>query len=124
MNIKGFFSNIMPTIPIRPIGKTERALKSDATSDRDANGQQAGGEPEHREPMTEEQLQKALEQLRNLPAIKEHRWVVELLKVEDRRFAVVKDVEGTIIRRIPELELWTLPSSTDTGKGQLLKRTA
>lgn len=124
MNIKGLFSNILPTNPIRPAGKTEKALKSDATSDRDANGQQAGGEPEHREPMTEEQLQKALEALRNLPAIKEHNWIVELTVVETKRFALVKDANGNLIRRIPEIELWSLPSPTENGKGQLLKRTA
>jgi hypothetical protein len=125
MNIKGLFSNIIPMNPIRPAGKTEKAIKSDATSDRDANGQQAsGGEPEHREPMTEEQLSKALEALRNLPAIKEHQWLVELSIVETKRFAIVKDAQGAVIRRIPEIELWTLPNGSDTGKGQLLKRTA
>jgi hypothetical protein len=125
MNIKGLFSNIMPMNPIRPAGKTEKALKSDATADRDANGQQAGSEQqEHREPMTEEQLKNALEALRNLPALKEHQWTVELVIVESKKFAVVKDTNGTIIRRIPELELWTLPYASETGKGQLLKRTA
>jgi hypothetical protein len=125
MNIKGLFSNIMPMNPIRTAGKTEKVLRSDATADRDANGQQASSEQqEHREPMTDEQLKNALEALRNLPALKEHQWTVELVTVESKRFAVVKDTNGSIIRRIPELELWTLPSSSETGKGQLIKRTA
>jgi len=74
--------------------------------------------------MTEEQLKKALEELRNLPAIKEHNWQVELSVVENKKFAIVKDINGTIIRRIPELELWTLPKGNEPGKGQLLKKTA
>jgi uncharacterized FlaG/YvyC family protein len=125
MNIKGLLGNIWPTNSVRPVDKTERAIKSDSTSDRDANGQQAGGgDSQQHEPMTDEQLQKALEQLRNLPGVKEHNWEVELLIIENKKFAVVKDSGGTVIRRIPELDLWTLPTGNDPGKGQLLKKTA
>lgn len=125
MNIKGLLGNILPTSPLRPAERTEKAIKSDSTSDRDANGQMAqGGEQEHHEPMSDEQLQKALEQLRNLAAVKEHNWIVELTVIENKKFALVKDINGTIIRRIPELDLWTLPQNGDTGKGQLLKKTA
>jgi len=116
----------MPTGPLRPATAPEKAIKSDSTTDRDANGQQAGGgDQQHREPMTDEQLQKALEQLRNLPAIKEHHWTVELVVIENKNFAFVKDSNGTVIRRIPELDLWTLPQGNEPGgKGQLLKKSA
>jgi len=125
MNIKGLLGNILPTSPIRPASKTEKAIKSDSTSDRDANGQQAGGGEQHREPMTDEQIQKALEQLRNLPVVKEHQWTVELTFIENKKFVLIKDTNGTVIRRIPELDLWTLPSAGDPGaKGQLLKKSA
>jgi hypothetical protein len=125
MNIKGLLGNILPTSPIRPASKTEKAIKSDSTSDRDANGQQAGGGEQHREPMTDEQLKKALEQLRNLPAVKEHGWSVELTLIENKKFVLIKDTNGTVIRRIPELDLWTLPAANEPGgKGQLLKKSA
>ncbi|MBS1970027.1 MAG: hypothetical protein JSU04_06950 [Bdellovibrionales bacterium] len=126
MNIKGLLGNILPTSPIRGASKTERAIKSDSTTDRDANGQQAGGgNQEHREPMTDEQIQKALEQLRNLPGVKDHNWSVELTLIENKKFVLVKDTNGTVIRRIPELDLWTLPAGNDPGaKGQLLKKSA
>lgn len=126
MNIKGLLGNILPTSSIRGASKTERAIKSDSTTDRDANGQQAGGgNQQHREPMTDEQIQKSLEQLRNLAAVKEHNWTVELTIIENKKFVLIKDTSGTVIRRIPELDLWTLPSATDPGaKGQLLKKSA
>jgi uncharacterized FlaG/YvyC family protein len=125
MNIKGLLGNILPTSPLRPAERTERAIKSDSTSDRDANGQQAGGgEQQQREPMTDEQLQKALEQLKNLSGVKDHNWNVELVTIENKKFALVKDVNGNIIRRIPELDLWSLPTGNEPGKGQLLKKTA
>jgi uncharacterized FlaG/YvyC family protein len=126
MNIKGLLGNMLPTSPIRGASKTERAIKSDSTTDRDANGQQAGGgNQQHREPMTDEQIQKALEQLRNLPAVKEHNWTVELTLLENKKFVLIKDSSGTVIRRIPELDLWTLPAAGEPGaKGQLLKKSA
>ncbi|MGZ3743980.1 MAG: flagellar protein FlaG [Pseudobdellovibrionaceae bacterium] len=125
MNIKGLLGNILPSGPILPTRKTERTIKSDSTSDRDANGQQAGGgEQQQREPMTEEQINKAIEHLRNIPGVKEHNWSVELSVVENKKFVLVKDTSGNIIRRIPELDLWTLTDGNDSGKGQLFTKSA
>lgn len=123
MNIKGLLGNILATSPIQLIRKTEKAIKSDSTSDRDANGQQAGGgEQQQREPMSEEQLNKALEQVRNLSGVKEHNWNVEISVIENKKFVVVTDASGNLIRRIPELDLWTLPEGNESGKGQLFKK--
>ena len=126
MNIKGMVSNILPSIETRNVEPTGKTIKSDTTHDRDANGQEAyqqQGDPEHREPMSDEQLEKALEHLRGLSGVKEHKWTIHLLVEETGRFALVKDNLGNIIRRIPEYDLWTLPSD-DSPKGQLLKRSA
>lgn len=125
MNIKGLVGNNILPSEIRSVEKIERTIKSDETHDRDANGQQAFGqnEKEHKEPMTEEQLEKALEHLRNLPATKEHKWQIELEATATGRFVLVKDNLGTLIRRIPELDLWSLPSD-QSPKGQLLKKSA
>lgn len=126
MNIKGFISNIIPNTEVRNVETIGKTIKSDSTHDRDANGQetysQNQGEQQH-PPMTEEQLEKAMEHLRNLTATKEHKWTIELETNEDARFVLVKDNLGTIIRRIPELDLWTLPSD-DSPRGQLFKRSA
>lgn len=125
MNIKGLISNILPNREVRSVENIGKTIKSDQANDRDANGQQSYGEnqQEHREPMSEEQLEKAMNHLRNLPAVKEHKWTVHLESDGEKRHVIVKDNLGTIIRRIPELELWTLPSD-DSPKGQLLKRAA
>jgi uncharacterized FlaG/YvyC family protein len=126
MNIKGFFSNIMPNTEVRPVERAGQAIKSEMTHDRDANGQDFSGgqQQQHRDPMTQEQLEKAMEHLRNLAAFKEHKWQVELdASSSEERFVLVKDNLGNLIRRIPELELWTLPSD-DSPRGQLLKRSA
>lgn len=124
MNIKGLISNIFPK-EIRSVESIGKTIKSDQTNDRDANGQQSYGEnqQEYREPMTDEQLEKAVNHLRNLSAVKEHKWTVHLIAEDDKRFVIVKDNLGNVIRRIPELELWSLPSD-DSPRGQLLKRSA
>ncbi len=124
MNIKGLVSNIIPMEPRGP-EKTGRSIKSDQTHDRDANGQQAfeQKQEQQREPMTDEQLEKAMEHLRGLPATKENRWDIVLDRSELGCFVLVKDNLGTVIRRIPEKELWTLPDDQNS-KGQLFKRSA
>lgn len=125
MNIKGLLGpQISPMV--RPTEKVDRAIHSDQTRDRDANGQQTFGEQQQqREPMTDEQLQKALEHLRQLPAVKEHRWTVELMVTADlKKFVLIKDNLGTLIRRIPEIDLWSLTADDQPPKGQLLKRSA
>jgi uncharacterized FlaG/YvyC family protein len=127
MNIKGFISNIIPNNDVRSVETIGKTIKSDTTHDRDANGQesyqQQGQGDQQRPPMTDEQLEKAMEHLRKLPATKEHKWTIELETKDDLRSVVVKDNLGTIIRRIPEIDLWTLPSD-DSPRGQLLKRSA
>lgn len=125
MNIKGFISNIIPNNEVRQVDTIGKTIKSDQTNDRDANGQESYQNPqEHKEPMSEQQLEQALEHLRNLPATKEHKWTVELEVISEfERFALVKDNLGSVIRRIPELELWSLPSA-DSPRGQLLQRSA
>jgi len=124
MNIKGLISNIIPNTEPR-VDRTERTIKSDSSHDRDANGQQAFDDQQRKkhEPMTEEQLEKAMDHLRNLPATKEHKWTVSLESETQSRFVLVKDNLGNLIRRIPEEDLWTLPTD-NTSRGQLLKRAA
>ncbi|KYG67216.1 hypothetical protein AZI86_09425 [Bdellovibrio bacteriovorus] len=126
MNIKGFISNIIPNNDVRSVDNIGKTIKSDSTHDRDANGQEAyqqQNQGEQHPPMSDEQLEKAMEHLRKLSATKEHKWTIELEVKDDLKFVLVKDNLGTIIRRIPEADLWTLPSD-DSPRGQLLKRSA
>ena len=124
MNIKGMVANILPNTDPR-VDRTERTIKSDSSHDRDANGQQAfdNQNQEKHPPMSDEQLEKAMDHLRNLPATKEHKWTVSLEASSSEKFVLVKDNLGNLIRRIPEEDLWTLPTD-NSSRGQLLKRAA
>lgn len=124
MNIKGLTGiQIGPTV--QKVEKTDRMIKSDSTHDRDANGQQAfGDQKKDRGPMSDEKFQKCIEHLKNLPSVKEHSWVVEPVTIDGRKFVYIKDNLGTLIRKIPEVDLWTLEDDKDSMKGHLLKKTA
>jgi uncharacterized FlaG/YvyC family protein len=129
MDIKNALNAILP-LNLRAKTGTDRALKAGNSTDRDANGQasyEQQQKQEHREPMSEEQLKKALQHLRDFPAVKEHNLTVELVEQDGRRFVYLKEPDGKILRRIHEAELWTLPVMTESDpnkKGQLLRRTA
>ena len=129
MNIKGLLGN-MVTSPIRNkegTQKVDRTIKSDSAHDRDANGQQfydQNKKQQHDGPMSDEQFSKAVEYLKNLASVKEHSWQVEIVNEDSKRFVLVKDNLGTVVRRIPESELWSLPFDKDVRTGQLLKKSA
>ena len=124
MDIKSALNQIVP-LNLRAKDQVQRTIKSDSTTDRDANGQQAFGErQEHREPMTEEQLQKVLEHLKTLPVVKDHNLTVELAEQEGKKFVLLKEPNGKLIRRIPESELWSLQIMQEDKKGQILNKSA
>lgn len=128
MDIKNALNAVIPP-QLRAKDGVDRSIKMSNTTDRDANGQQTFQEQnQHKEPMTDEQFEKAMEVLRNLPAVIEHNLTVEMIDHEGKRLVLLKEPDGKILRRIHEAELWTLPEfkSTDPGnqKGQLLRKTA
>ncbi len=103
----------------------EKAIKSDSTTDRDANGQQAGGgEEQRREPMSDEQFEKALAHLRGLPVVKDHNLEVDVQNQNEKRFILLKEPTGKVVRRIPEAELWSLLRVKPNEKGQILRKSA
>ncbi len=104
---------------------TDRVIKSDSTTERDGNGQMPFGEGgEHKPPMSEEQLKKAMEHLASHAAVKENNLSVELQVIDGRNFVLIKEASGKIVRRIPEIELWSLKDVQENEKGQLLRKTA
>ncbi len=114
---------------LRKTAQADRSIKAGNTTDRDANGQSSYDQnQQQRPPMTEEQLKKALEHLKSLPAVKDHNLTVELAEANGKRFILLKEFDGKILRRIQEAELWTLPVMNDSDpankKGQLLRKTA
>ena len=123
MDIKGVLNAVLP-MNLRGKEKVERTIKSDSTTDRDANGQMPGGGQDQHPPMSDEQFKRALEHLRALDVVKDHSLSVEVSESEGKKFVLLKEPSGKVVRRIPEAELWSLQASKNSEKGQLLRKTA
>jgi len=128
MDIKGALNSILP-LNLRAKTDVDRTIKSGNATERDANGQTTydQGSQQERPPMSDEQLEKAIQQIKDFPAVKEYNLTVELQTHQDKRFVVLIEADGKILRRIPEIELWNLPAMNDSEapkKGQLLRKMA
>lgn len=127
MDIKSAINSILPKT-VRAKDPTDKAIKAGNTTDRDANGQTGYGQQEQQHPpMSEDQFKRAMEHIKDIPAVKEHQLSVEAFEQNGKRFVLLKEANGKVIRRIPENELWSLPVFKEKephGKGQLLRKTA
>ncbi len=128
MNIRNL-SSTTATTALDNREPIDRSIKSSNTTDREGNGQQQhGSEQAPKEPMNAEQLEVAVKNLENLPAVKELGLSIEVTRQGLRAVILLKELSGKVIRRIPEDELWTLPEvksfENTHQKGQLLRKSA
>jgi hypothetical protein len=129
MDIKNILGPILnPGVRNQKTQATEKTLKMGSTTDRDANGQMFQDRKEDQKPpMTREQLERAAEHIRELPGVKEHQLKVELVVQNDKNYILLTEPNGNVLRRIPEIELWSLPvinSTSPDKKGQILRKSA
>lgn len=124
MDIRGF-AKIFNPLAIQGPERVEKGIKSDTTHDREGNGQMpSGNDSEHREPMSEDQFEQAIEHLKKHQVFKDNNLEILVQKVESKRFVIIREPNGKVLRRIPESELWSLQAIKDNEKGQLLSKTA
>lgn len=123
MNIKGLSSIAIPAVPL----KTEKTLKSDSATDRDANAQYFHNKNKKKQPMTEDQFDQALAILSKKSFMIEMNWTAKKVVNEEIKHAEVTNTSGEVIRTISEFDMWDLFSdegSVEKNKGQLLKKIA
>ena len=125
MNIKSLTANISPLDRTKP---TERTSEKDtvrmenSSKDRDANGQRQGQQEHHKEHLNDEEMREALETIRGFKGVQEHNLEVELVQSGEKRVILIKDLQGNVIRRIPEAELWPILNESFKTKGQILDK--
>ena len=126
MNIKNLLGLNTAVTPVTRSATADRPIKSEASQERDANGQEFYSRQQKKEKMTAEQFKKALELLKQKAFIKELNWVVIAHLEDGFQFAWVQDQSGNSIRKIAEYDLWEIFDTTAQvpNKGQLLKKTA
>lgn len=130
MDIKNALNSVLPAnSKVRDPLKAENRIKSNNTSDRDGNGQEAYQQQKKdqdtpKRPMTEGELEKALSHLRKLPVVANHGLVLSISVIGQKRFILISEPTGKLVRRIQEQELWSLIQTKDGEKGQLLSKAA
>lgn len=129
MNVKNLAGTaIINTLPSTQQAPETKAIKSENTHDRDANGQQQyQKQQKKKEKMTREQAEIAVANLNAKHFMLDMKWVATLLDDNGFFYAEVKDQEQNLIRKISEFDLWEVfetSSNEPTQKGNLLKRTA
>ena len=122
MNIRGLNSLAIPAVPATTNSKQ---IKSDMTDDRDAAGQYFN--QKQKKQMTDEQFDKALENLNKKSFMIEMNWTAKKIVNEEIKFAEVTNASGEVIRTISEYDMWDLfsdESTVESNKGNLLKKVA
>lgn len=123
MNIKGLNSLNIPAVPT----KTEKTIKSDGTTDRDAQGQYFHNKKKKLQAMTDEQFEQALANLNKKSFMTEMSWTAKKVMKDEVKYAEVTNASGEVIRTISEFDMWDIFSDeglVEKNKGQLLKKIA
>ena len=126
MNVKSLLGINSQVTPISKSAPVDRPIKSEASNERDANGQELFSKQQKKEKMTAEQFQKALVLLQAKPFMKEMNWVAVAFEENGIKYAWVQDQDGKTIRKIAEFDLWDVfdPAPPVSSKGHLLRKTA
>lgn len=118
-------TKIFNPLAIKGKDRVEKGIKSDNTSEREGNGQMSSGsDSEHKESMSDEQFEQALEHLKKHQIFKDNHLELIVQNINSKRFVIIREPNGKVLRRIAETELWSLQAIKDNEKGQLLSKTA
>lgn len=121
MNIRSL-SNSAPIIQPTKVPEVNNAIKPHDTAERDADGRQPFGE--NKRPVTDEELEKIMKDLKAHPGVVKNNLIVELLAENDAKVILIKTQEGQIIRRVPEDQFYQLLDSMDQTNGRLFNKAA
>ena len=126
MNVKSLLGINSPLSPVSKSAAVDRPIKSEASNERDANGQEFYSKQQKKEKMTAEQFAKALALLQAKSFMKEMNWIAVAFEDNGVKYAWVQDLAGNTIRKIAEFDLWEVfdPAPPVSSKGQLLRKTA
>lgn len=122
MNIKGITPQIIP-LDQRPKVDEARSVKTQHSTERDADGRRQQEEEESRRNLTDEDFNQAIEKLKEHPGIKANQLLVRVDHPEPgRRVVYIEDVKGHIVRRLSEADLWRVTHDRDQTRGQIIDK--
>lgn len=121
MNIRSL-SQIPTVISPAKVSEASTALKSHDTAERDADGRQPFGEKKR--PVTPEEIEKIIENLKKHPGIIANNLIVELVQEENGKVLFIKAADGQIIRRVVENDFYYLLENLDQTSGRIFNKAA
>ncbi len=122
MDIKGITRNLIPLATLKSVKESANTRsKTDANNDRDGDGA-ASGEEHKRQKLNPEEISEAVDYLKELPGVKENNLTVRLETSGGTAVVYIQDLNGKVIRRIPESELAALTSNRQRKSGHLLNK--
>ncbi len=120
MNIKGLLSN--PILPIEPKARVEGGLRTQTSTDRDADGRHQGQEKEQKHSLSQQEFDDCMVALEANAGLKSNGLVLKVERDEGVRVVLILDPQGGIVRRLSEAQLWTATRDKDRKTGKILDK--
>jgi hypothetical protein len=122
MNVRSLTNPIVPVENLRT-GEVRNVRTEVSSEDRDPDGRRQQDEP-NKDPLTEEEVKKALEYLEKTTGLKANGLNVEIESGGEYKIFLIKDQSGKIVRRIIEWEMRALITDKDKKTGQIFDKSA
>lgn len=84
----------------------DKAIKSNETDDREANGQQPFSDPEAHRPLKDDEVEKVLAKIRNKDGIKNNGLLVKLYEENNQKIVRIETPDGKTVKRFVERDLY------------------
>jgi len=121
MNIKNIAAN--PVLPVDPKNRIEGGVRAKSSTDRDANGKRedGGGEPEKKK-LSDPEFEEAIKVLKAMPGLNASNLSVRIETQDSIRTVYIEDMNGKVVRRLTEAQLWACTRDKDKQTGSLLDK--
>ena len=120
MNIKSVISFPIPAVD--PKQRIDGRTRTQASTDRDANGQREQAEPEIKRHLSDEEFNDAIKVLEATPGLKANNLSVKVEMKDDCRVILIVDPTGQVVRRLSENQLWSATRDKDRQTGNFLDK--
>ncbi len=123
MDIKSARNAINSTLNTAKLDVEKKTqIKSNDTTDRDANGQMFGQGKQEQRDLSEEEREKIVAHLKTINGVKDNNLNVRLQLLDNKYFVFIEDPKGKVVRRINIQDLAHLLVDKDKGKGNILNK--
>lgn len=120
MNIKSI--NPQPILPVDAKQKVDGNVRTQSSTDRDADGRRDQSQPEQKKNLTKQEFDDALKALENNPGLKSNHLTIKVEQQGDLRIVLIVAPDGKIVRRLSEAQLWSATRDQDRKTGSILDK--